>query len=127
MTADISQIKAFAAELRAAGSEIASESPKVVKRGAVNVKRDAQNLARGQVGAHLAGYPRTITFDVDTEAGVAEADIGPVPGRQGSFAGIIEFGSVNSGPKPHLIPAFEAESPRFDAAIDDMVAKVLGL
>jgi hypothetical protein len=125
-TVDASDLLAFADELRQAAKGVTSGAPKIVKRGAQNIKTDAQQRVRSQIGraSHLRNYARTITYDpVTTADGVVGTEIGPVPGGQGSLAGIVEFGSARSGPMPHLIPAWEAEAPNMEQAVDDLVVR----
>lgn len=73
------------------------------------VQLDARRYVRGF--RHLPQYPASITYSVRlTEIGV-EAEIGPDKDRaQGPLGNLIEYGSINNPPTPHLGPALEANA-----------------
>jgi len=54
------------------------------------------------------------------------AEIGPDKlRRQGPLGNLLEYGSVHNAPHPHMIPAAEAEQPRFEQAMEDLSARLL--
>ncbi|MEV7422869.1 hypothetical protein [Streptomyces sp. NPDC091212] len=80
------------------------------------IKRSAAQRISGH--AHLPAYPATITYDVKRGAAGPEAEIGPDKGRsQGPLGNLIEYGSRNNAPIPHLGPALEEHA-------DDLVRGV---
>lgn len=88
----------------------------VVAKAAVTVKKDAAKRASGL--AHAPSYPRSITYDQFHTPFTSQAEIGPDKDRrQGALGNILEFGTLKNAPVPHLIPAADAEAPRFEAAI----------
>jgi hypothetical protein len=120
---DTTEVRRLAEALATAGPATITAITPVVKRGAVNVQRDARQWVgtRGRATRH---YRRAISFDLDP-FGLA-AEIGPQEGRTQKFLGrILEFGTVTSPPHPHLIPAVEAEGPRFADAVVKAATKAL--
>lgn len=96
----------------------------VVAKGAVNIKTQARQLAGGL--QHAPAYPASITYDEYTVPGVVGAEIGPdKEKRQGALGNVLEFGTVNNPPHPHLRPAAEAEEPRFIEAVADLGVELL--
>jgi hypothetical protein len=111
---------------KAIGVTSAQAAP-VVTKGALNIKTDAQRRVRGL--KHARRYPSSITFDpVQTIASRAWTEIGPSKDRaQGALGNILEFGTINNPPHPHMAPAARAEAPRFEKALEDLAVKALGL
>jgi hypothetical protein len=98
----------------------------IVTKGAHNIKDDAARRIRGL--SHAPLYPRSITYDAYPTWSGARAQIGPDKDkRQGSLGNLLEYGSVNNAPHPHLAPALAAEAPRFERAVEDAAVKALGL
>jgi hypothetical protein len=96
----------------------------VVQKGALNIKRDAQRRVGGL--AHAPSYPAAISYDTTVGAGGVYAEIGPDKGRrQGALGNLIEYGSVNNAPIPHIAPAVDEELPRFERAMEDLAEKLL--
>ena len=129
VTFDVSQLIDLAQDLAGAGKRLAREVPKVIKKGANNIKMDARKRYREQAGAHGKGhawrYPSTISYDFTTAARKVEAEIGPDKEKpQGALGNLLEFGSANSAPLPHLVPAWEKEIPKTEQALGDVLARV---
>lgn len=107
------------AELRAALEEAQKraldETKKVVGQGCLNIKRDAQRIIRGASHrGYLPHYPRSITYDVTASGTLVTGEIGPDHSRlQGGLGRVLELGTRNNAPIPHLSPALDAEAPRF--------------
>lgn len=100
------------------------QARKVVAKGALNIKRDAQRRTSGL--AHAPAYPRSITYDSHETPTGGWAEIGPdKTRRQGALGNILEFGTVKNAPIPHMLPAAEAERPKFEKAMEDLAAKAL--
>ncbi|MEU8371447.1 hypothetical protein [Micromonospora tulbaghiae] len=114
----------LAADLHSAAANAADEAEKVVKKGALNVKRDAAKRVTGL--SHLPHYPRAIGYDVTRKGPVTEALVGPDTNkRQGSLGHLIELGSPTSAPRPHMLPAGDAEEPRFAKAMEDLAVRLI--
>ncbi|GAA2696521.1 hypothetical protein [Actinoplanes palleronii] len=126
ITVDTSQLNRLAATLDTAGQAIPDSVAEVIKRGALNIKKDAARRASGL--AHAPAYPRSISFDFARGLSGPSAEIGPDKGRrQGALGNLIEYGSVNNGPRPHLGPALDAEAPKLQRYLEDAVLRALGL
>lgn len=112
MSADISELLAYAQHLDTAIDRAEDDLFKVVERGALNVKRGAQSRLSGlSRRRYLKHYPRAITYDM---VGPLEAEVGPDASKpQGGMGRGVEFGSVHTQPFAHLLPAADEEEPRF--------------
>lgn len=115
-------LRTFAADLGRARLSAIPAIRAVVAKGAVNVK--TQMRADAAKSAHFA-IATTISYDL--AVGGLAAEIGPVTGGAGSLANIAYFGGVNGGggtlPDPQL--ALDAEAPKFEQALADVVEKGL--
>lgn len=112
------------ADLDRVVSRVPNEAEKVVAKGALNIK----NGARQRVGspAHAPAYPSSITYDMRNGLRGPEAEIGPDKDRrQGALGNLMEFGSVNNAPIPHIRPAADEELPKFERAMEDLAVKLL--
>lgn len=116
---------------RAAGAA-EKDAQAIVAKGALNIKKDAQRVARSFRRAPL--YWSTINYDVRSRSGVIAADIGPDKTKRvgggphrtpGNLGGLLEYGSVNNPPHPHLRPAAARELPRFEKALRDAASRAL--
>jgi hypothetical protein len=117
---------ALAAGFGAAAAGIIGALTPVVSRGALNVKNDAIRLISGH--AHSPHYPRSISYEVTSDAHSVGAEIGPDKSRGGTQAAlgnILEFGTSKNAPIPHLHPALLAEEPRFVAAVETVAVEAL--
>jgi hypothetical protein len=125
LTIDDHEVVALSRDLLAAAQAAPEATRKIVAKGALNIKRDAQRRVTGL--AHAPAYPRAITYDSHQSLTGAWAEIGPDKDRrQGALGNLLEYGSVHNQPTPHMGPAGEAEKPRFEKAMQDLAAKVLG-
>lgn len=121
VTSGLPGIKAV---LRSASDQAPREGKRVLGRGALNVKKDAQGSIRGL--AHAPAYPASITYDVRWHGMSGTAEIGPDKDkRQGSLGNILEYGTRNNAPTPHLGPALDRESPRFEKVVADLGEELL--
>lgn len=122
----------LAADLAEASAAAPDETRKVVQKGALNIKKDAQKRSSGI--SHAPTYPYTISYDTTPTLFGATAEIGPDKDKQvgggphrtpGNLGAILEYGSVNSAPVPHLGPALDAERPLFERALADLEVRLL--
>ncbi len=116
---DVSGLADLAEDLRGAGRRYSGQVPAIIKRGAQNVKKDAQHRISAQfTQRHARLYPGSITYDLTVSGGRVTAVIGPdKEKRQGALGNLLEFGSSRNAPLPHLLPAFEAELPKTEQAL----------
>lgn len=125
MHVDHRDVDRWVVKLDEAVSQAPEEATKVVAKGAMNVKRDGRQRAGG-IGQHVRAYPSSIGYDLYQGLRGPTAEIGPEVGRgQGSLGDILESGSPTSAPHPHMLPAGEAEAPRFEKAMNDLAARLL--
>ncbi len=120
---DAHEVKEFASELgKVPAKVVTGVRPAVVKAG-VNMKKQLREEM--DKSKHFKAS-RSINFDV-SDGGLAVA-VGPSKGHPGSIANIAYFGGVNGGggtvPDPR--GALEAEAPRFEKALADLVGEILG-
>ncbi len=120
---DAHEVKEFASELGKVPTKVVTGvRPAVVKAG-VNMKKQLREEM--DKSKHFKAS-RSINFDV-SDGGLAVA-VGPSKGHPGSIANIAYFGGVNGGggtvPDPR--GALEAEAPRFEKALADLVGEILG-
>ena len=108
------EVRALAHDIGRISGKVFPEVRAVVVKAAVNVKKDT----RERISDHPTWrrLEHTVTFDM---YGLA-AEIGYEDRGQGELAGIHEFGSAKKAPHPALIPAANAEEPRFLKALGDV-------
>lgn len=121
---DASDLSRLVADLGRVPGKVVPAVRGVVEHGALNVKREAADLISGH--PHAPAYPKSITYDVKAGLGSVEAEVGPDKGRrQGALGNILEYGTSKNAPIPHLGPSLEAEAPRFEKALGDVVDGLL--
>jgi hypothetical protein len=115
MGAKSSGLKELAADLGKAAETVVEHGKRIVGQGCNNIKRDAQRIIRANSHrGYLPHYPRSITYDVTASGDTVRGEVGPDRARlQGGLGPLLEYGSVNNAPIPHLSPALDAEAPRF--------------
>lgn len=122
MSADVSELVAYAAHVGTTVERAEADLSKAVERGAVNVKRDAVNIFDSYSHRrYLPHYPRAMSYDMIHPL---EAEIGPDASKpQGGMGRGVEFGSIHTPPKPHLFPALDQEAPRLERQVAPIVAR----
>lgn len=113
MSADITELMAYANRLEQAITTAEPDLRKITERGAFNIKRLAQARLRGISRRHyLKHYYRSLSYDLDDDG--LGAEIGPAASKlQGGMGRGVEFGSVHTPPFPHLYPSLDEEEPRY--------------
>ena len=123
---DGSELAYIATALDKASAVAAAETAKVVSKGALNIKNGARRRVTGL--KHARRYPNAIDYDLYVTGRGAVADVGANKDKpQGALGNLIEYGSVNNPPRPHIRPAADEEMPKFEAAMDALATKALGL
>lgn len=126
MGADVGELVALAAQLRAAPAELDRALGPVVSKGALNIKNEWRDNARVSAGAHAKLYPASIGYDLENGPGFLGAVIGPdQDARQGRLGNLLEYGSVNNGPHNDGGRAMDSEEPRFGDAVEAAAAAAL--
>lgn len=114
-------------DLRKAVENAIPDAKKIAGKGALNVKRKAQRIIRERSKrGYLPHYPRAISYDVDAHGTIVTAEIGPKSEKlQGGLGRLIEEGSVNNAPIPHLSPALDLEENTFYSYMEELGEKLL--
>lgn len=95
------------------------ETKKVVGKGSNNIKKGAKKRVTGY--AHLPHYPRALDYDVTAAGTTVTGEIGPNHAKlQGGLGRVIELGTQNNAPIPHLSPALDAELPALERYLGDL-------
>jgi hypothetical protein len=121
---DISELLALAGDFQIAGMMAPQEAKAVVSKTALEIKNQARSniAASGRGAGYKKHYPSTIAYDLFDNGMTAE--IGPEKKGQGNLGNLLEYGSVNNAPLPHLGPALDNETPRFE---DELTKVLVGL
>jgi hypothetical protein len=116
---DMSEVNALAADLMATTFATLPAVEKVTEVAAVKIKKDAQKrIKAADQHGRLPGYPSSITYDTATRGVSVSAEIGPDKDRnQGPLGNVLEYGTSDTAPIPHLGPALDAEAPIFERLI----------
>jgi hypothetical protein len=127
MGANSSGLRGLSDDLRAAVERLVPEAKKVVGKGCLEVKRDAKRVIRARSRrGYLPHYPRSISYEVKAAGAVITGEIGPDPAKpQGGLGGLLEYGSINNAPIPHLGPALDREEPVIARYLEELGVSVL--
>jgi hypothetical protein len=113
MSIDTSQLDAFGRDLGRTGRRMTRNVQKDIRVTALDIKEDARRFATGI--SYAPSYPRSIDFELIFRLQEAAAKIGPDKnGPQGALGNILEYGTVNNGPRKHLGPALDRKAPRLE-------------
>lgn len=127
MGATATGLTELVADLRKAAARAVPDTKSVVSKGSLNIKREAQRVIRAASHrGYLPHYPRSITYDIAVSGAVVTSEIGPVAARpQGVLGRVLEEGTVNNAPIPHLSPALDLEEPRFVRAMEELAVEII--
>jgi hypothetical protein len=122
-------LKELADDLGKARDTVVEQAKKIVGQGCFHIKKDAQRIIQAHSPrGYLKHYPRSINYDVtasgDSVLGVVGPDKSKV-GMQGGLGPYIEDGTIHNAPIPHLVPARDAEVPRFERYAADLGARLI--
>lgn len=109
MRVELVNVSETAAALYRLGDTIMEPIEDALERGGKWTRYHARDILRTQITeTYLPHYARSITSEVETSHGMVSMIVGPQSNRrQGGMGPGIEFGSINTGPKPHLFDAFD--------------------
>jgi hypothetical protein len=127
VTFDAPELVALVQDLVNVEARIVPAERAVLVRGALNIKRDAQKLFTEQrKGGYLPHYANSISYDVGDVVGGVEAEVGPDSSKlQGGMGSAIEYGTARDAPMPHLGPALDNETPKFEAQVLSVAAGLI--
>jgi hypothetical protein len=115
----VTGLSELTADLRKAADTAVEQTKKVVGRGCNNIKKDAKKKVTGY--AHLPHYPRSIDYEVTADGTTVTGEVGPNSAKlQGGLGRVIELGTRNNSPIPHLSPALDAEEPALERYLADL-------
>lgn len=121
---DMSELESWAEVVQRAPTATRRAGRGVVSKGSLNIKTDARRRAPGSGAARH--YPASITYDITETPTEIVGEIGPAEGRrQWGLGNLLEYGSPNNPPHPHLEPALDAEAPKFIAACEALAGEVI--
>jgi hypothetical protein len=124
MTFDTSEVLALGADLGRIAGKSVPPLLAAVEKSAAAVERAMRSDAQGH--AHSPHFPNSITHDVKAHFGGIEAEIGPDKGlTQGALGNILYFGTSKNGPVLNINGPLDAESPKFQKAVEDAAGKLL--
>src|SRR6266403_5384154 len=114
-------------DLRKAVEDAIPDAKKIVGKGSLNIKKEAQRIIRAySKRGYLPHYPRAISYEVKSSGTIVSSEIGPKSEKlQGGLGRLIENGSVNNAPIPHLSPALDLEENTFFGYMEDLGEKLL--
>jgi HK97 gp10 family phage protein len=125
---EVQGLTALISDLEAAPEKLRAGVRATVSKAALNIKNDAKDIVTAATPKGYArAYPFSITYDTEqTSTGGTSAEIGPDKDkRQGALGNLIEFGSANNAPIPHLGPALEHEIPNLEFWLTEIAGDAL--
>lgn len=124
MPIEFDGLEQITADFDAAGAKAAGLAPTVV---AVNAGKIKAAWREGDSGLeHAPAYPASITYDVTTGTGYAEAEIGPDKARtQGALGNLLEYGSAHNAPRGTGARALAANTDDLERAAARMLEDIL--
>ncbi|WP_433078861.1 hypothetical protein ACQP1P_38555 [Dactylosporangium sp. CA-052675] len=127
MGAKATGLEELSADMQRAVERAIPDGKKITGKGALNVKREAQRIIRAASHrGYLPHYPKSISYDVTARGAVISAEIGPKTERlQGGLGRLIELGSANNDPIPHLDPGLALEENTFYSYMENLGEKLL--
>jgi len=119
---DMSEVRAFAADMRQVDGSLNRWLKPAVVKGGVNIK--AQLRSEANESRHFR-FASAINYDlIDGGLGV---EVGPEKGSPGSLGNIAYFGtSRGGGTVSDPRGALDAEAPKFAEALADIAERLLG-
>ena len=120
---DASELRAFSSELGRVPAKVVTGIRPAVRKAGVNMKNQLREEMKASRHFRAA---ESISFD-EGDGGMA-VEVGPTKSGAGNLANIAYFGGANGGggtvPDPR--GALDAEAPRFEKALTDLVGEILG-
>lgn len=123
VTVDTSELDDWALHLVKHNSIVREQTTAILRRSGRTAVRNAKAWVNTS-GRYTKHYRRAITM---TEIpGELAVEYGPEYGRKQAFLGkILELGTINNPPHPHLVPAGEEQAPVIEGAVARAVLRAL--
>ena len=127
MGAKVTGLEELSEDMQQAVKDAIPGAKKIVGKGSLQIKRESQRIIRARSKrGYLPHYPRAITYEVKAAGAVVSSEIGPDPSKpQGGLGGLLENGSVNNSPIPHLNPALDLEEHVFYGYMEQLGESLL--
>lgn len=124
---DVEEIMALVRDLGGVERRVVPAIRKVTAKAAVNIKNDARaRIIAQSSGKYVKQYPDSITYDLKESGTEVTAEVGPDKDRpQGPLGNLLEYGTSERPPFPHLQPAFEAELDPYERFMGDAGAEAV--
>lgn len=123
VTFDTSELDDWANHLARHNSIVREQAQAILRRSGRTAMRNAKAWVNTS-GTYTKHYRRAITMT--EEPGGLAVEYGPEHGRKQAFLGkILELGTVNNPPHPHLVPAGEEQAPIIEGAVARAVLRAL--
>jgi hypothetical protein len=120
---DASEVTQLAADLGKIPGRMVAPMVAAVTKSANSLEK-AMRADAGGIG-HAPHFPNSITSEVKVRVGQIEAEVGPDKGRtQGALGNILYFGTSKNGPVLNINGPLDAQSPKFQQAIEDAAGKL---
>lgn len=127
MGAKVTGLEELSDDLRQAVENAIPDAKKIVGKGSLNIKKEAQRIIKAASHrGYLPHYPRSISYEVKASGAVVSSEIGPDSAKmQGGLGPLLENGSVNNSPIPHLSPALDDEEGPFFTYMEQLGESLL--
>lgn len=114
-------------DLERAAREALPEARKITAKGCLEIKKNAQRIIRASSRrGYLPHYPRAISYDTSVSGSTVRGEVGPRTDRaQGVLARVLEQGTVNNAPIPHMGPALDLEEGPYYAYMEELGLKLI--
>lgn len=127
VSADMSEVRSFAADLTRIPGELSRHAIPVLSRGALNIKQAmaADFRASSDKGFRYVGS--TVNYDLHTDGPELSAEVGPDKDLSGNLANVAIFGTARGGgtvADPQH--ALDEEAPNFERALADLAEELFG-
>lgn len=121
--ADVSDLRKLEQHLGKIPVKLLDEVGKSTHKAALNVRWEWRNRWLSYKAPYLSD---AITYDLTYGWNKIKVEIGPDKNkRQGALGNLFEFGSEHNDPIPGGQPALDKEEPKFTAALEKILGRVL--
>lgn len=123
VTFDTSELDDWALHLVKTNSVVREQTTAILRQSGRKAVRNSKAWVNTS-GRYTKHYRRAITM-TEMPGGLA-VEYGPEYGRKQAFLGkILELGTINNPPHPHLVPAGEEQAPIIEGAVARAVLRAL--
>jgi hypothetical protein len=120
---DYSELNKLAADIGEVPDNSGPFLRSAIQFTATSVKKAWQEPLKGS--STLPGLPRAISYDIESNGKVLEAEIGFDKGGQGSLGGVSEFGTPTVAGRGFGLKALEANQADFEKGIEIAISDAM--